>query len=98
MKLTWQPLMLLAALVLPGAVVQAQTCSNGLAGYEDNDVCCPLSCGTCGGEGCGLLGDGCCTSEVKDSGEMCSTAGSAPCIIDEDGTADPASSPTCSNG
>ncbi|CAM9571406.1 unnamed protein product, partial [Hapterophycus canaliculatus] len=58
------------------------TCSNGLAGYEDNDVCCPLSCGTCGGEGCGLLGDGCCTSEIKEAGEICSITASAPCVID----------------
>ncbi|CAM9499442.1 unnamed protein product, partial [Hapterophycus canaliculatus] len=57
------------------------TCSNGLAGYEASDVCCPLSCGTCGGKGCSSRGDWCCTSDVKESGDMCSTTGSAPCII-----------------
>lgn len=57
------------------------TCSNGLAGYEASNVCCPVSCGTCGGLGCGSLGDGCCTSDVLESGDMCSTTGSAPCVI-----------------
>lgn len=65
-----------------------QTCSNGLAGYEASDVCCPLSCGQCGGSGCSERGDGCCTSKVKDSGVKCSESNSAPCNIDSD-TVDP---------
>eukprot|EP00752_Nemacystus_decipiens_P006649 g5977.t1 len=70
-------------------------CSNGLPGYEASDVCCPLSCGTCGGSGCSQLGEGCCTSDVKDSGELCSETMAAPCIIDDkDGDDDQ----TCSNG
>ncbi|CAN0288644.1 unnamed protein product, partial [Hapterophycus canaliculatus] len=57
------------------------TCSNGLAGYEAAGVCCPLSCGSCGGTGCSLLGDLCCQSNIRGAGEMCSATGSAPCII-----------------
>ncbi len=47
-------------------------------------MCCPLSCGTCGGEGCSKLGEGCCTSDVKDSGDLCSETKAAPCNIDDD--------------
>eukprot|EP00752_Nemacystus_decipiens_P015748 g14060.t1 len=76
-------------------VDEDQTCSNGLPGYEANDVCCPLSCGTCGGVGCSQLGEGCCTSGVKDSGDMCSETMAAPCIIDDDVDEE---GQTCSNG
>ncbi|CAM9886006.1 unnamed protein product, partial [Hapterophycus canaliculatus] len=50
------------------------TCSNGLTGYEASKVCCPASCGSCGGSGCSKRGDGCCTSDVKDSGVLCSVS------------------------
>ena len=60
------------------------TCSNGLTGYEASGVCCPVDCGRCGGGGCGDLGDGCCTSDVEDSGIKCSESRSAPCNIDTD--------------
>eukprot|EP00752_Nemacystus_decipiens_P012710 g11261.t2 len=76
-------------------VVDDQTCSNGLPGYEASDVCCPLSCGTCGGRGCSQLGEGCCTSDVKDSGDLCSETMAAPCNIDDDVVVD---GQTCSNG
>lgn len=29
-----------------------QTCSNGLPGIQNENVCCELACGTCGGAGC----------------------------------------------
>ncbi|CAN0163534.1 unnamed protein product, partial [Ectocarpus fasciculatus] len=61
-----------------------QSCSNGLPGYEASNVCCPLSCGTCGGVGCSQLGEGCCTSDVKDSGDLCSVTMAAPCNIDDE--------------
>ncbi|CAN0159004.1 unnamed protein product, partial [Scytosiphon promiscuus] len=73
-------------------------CSNGLPGYEASKVCCPLSCGTCGGPGCSKLGDGCCTSDVKDSGELCSDTKAAPCIIDDDDDDVVVDDNTCSNG
>eukprot|EP00752_Nemacystus_decipiens_P011654 g10344.t1 len=57
-------------------------CSNGLPGYETNDVCCPLSCGECGGIGCSGRGEGCCTSEVQESGDLCSETLAAPCNVD----------------
>eukprot|EP00903_Cladosiphon_okamuranus_P019666 g18077.t2 len=58
------------------------TCSNGLPGYEASSVCCPVSCGRCGGSGCSALGDGCCTSGVKKDGDLCSVTLAAPCNID----------------
>ena len=61
-----------------------QTCSNDLPGFEASGVCCPLSCGQCGGSGCALLGEGCCTSQVIDSGLLCSVTNAAPCIVDSD--------------
>lgn len=59
-----------------------QKCSNGLAGFEAANVCCPLWCGRCGGKGCSEVGKECCTSDVKDTKVKCSKSGSAPCIID----------------
>eukprot|EP00752_Nemacystus_decipiens_P007692 g6875.t1 len=73
--------------------VDDSTCSNGLPGYERNDVCCPLSCGECGGVGCSSRGEGCCTSDVEESGDLCSVTMAAPCIIDGD-----VDDSTCSNG
>lgn len=64
----------------------AQTCSNGLAGYEASDVCCSVSCGHCGDPGGSSLdggNDSCCTANILDSGVLCSDSGAAPCIIDE---------------
>eukprot|EP00903_Cladosiphon_okamuranus_P006680 g6520.t1 len=91
MRLAWQTVLLLPALLLPIVVTEAQTCSNSLAGYEASDVCCPLSCGRCGGSGCSKLSGGaddCCTKNVKASGDKCSETKAAPCIIDTD-TVDP---------
>eukprot|EP00903_Cladosiphon_okamuranus_P010323 g9767.t1 len=76
-----------------------QMCSNGLPGYEASDVCCPLDCGRCGGSGCSDLGEGCCTSDVKDSGDLCSVTKKAPCNIDDDdGTVDDESDEVCTAG
>eukprot|EP00752_Nemacystus_decipiens_P002364 g2233.t1 len=81
----------------PCVVSDDSTCSNGLPGYETSDVCCPLSCGQCGGVGCSGRGEGCCTSDVKESGELCSVTMAAPCNIDGDVVVDDDDS-TCSNG
>jgi parallel beta-helix repeat protein len=52
-------------------------------GVKSGKYCCLSSCGTCGGTGCGLrIGKsaGCCTSNILNSGKLCSTY-SAPCLI-----------------
>lgn len=44
------------------------TCNNGII---NNNVCCMLSCGTCGGNGCGNRdggSQGCCMSPIRNSG------------------------------
>ncbi|CAN0485554.1 unnamed protein product, partial [Scytosiphon promiscuus] len=30
-----------------------ETCGNGVAGSQSDEVCCAPGCGTCGGAGCG---------------------------------------------
>ena len=60
-------------------------CSNGLPGVELGDVCCPESCGTCGGIGCSSRPGGaseCCTSYTKSLGPKCGDSGAAPCLMD----------------
>ena len=60
-------------------------CSNGLPGVELEDVCCPESCGTCGGVGCSSRPGGayeCCTSDIKSLGLKCGDTGAAPCLMD----------------
>ena len=61
-------------------------CSNGLSGVEADEICCALSCGLCGGVGCGsvpgLTGDQCCITTIEASGELCSITGAAPCRVD----------------
>ncbi|CAN0410370.1 unnamed protein product, partial [Ascophyllum nodosum] len=60
-------------------------CSNGLPGVELGDVCCPESCGTCGGVGCSSRPGGayeCCTSDIKSLGLKCGDTGAAPCLMD----------------
>eukprot|EP00903_Cladosiphon_okamuranus_P016037 g14807.t2 len=80
------------ALLIAAGMAEGQTCSNGLAGYESADVCCPAGCGKCGGSGCAKfnldLGKSCCTNDVKATGTLCSVSKSAPCIIDT-ATVDP---------
>eukprot|EP00752_Nemacystus_decipiens_P009061 g8090.t1 len=109
MKIAWRcGVVVLPALLLPVVLTQAQTCSNGLAGYEASDVCCSVSCGTCGGPGCSSLNggaDACCTSTVIDTGTLCSVQRSAPCNIDtdtvvpdDDDNDDDGVVETCSNG
>ncbi|CAM9838955.1 unnamed protein product [Ectocarpus fasciculatus] len=56
-------------------------CSNGVPGIEASGVCCEASCGQCGGSGCSSVGNGagsCCTSTIRESGELC---GVAPCVL-----------------
>ncbi|CAN0431092.1 unnamed protein product, partial [Ectocarpus sp. 12 AP-2014] len=75
-----------------------QICSNNMEGIdginENGAVCCTAECGQCGGEGCGsvpgLDNTNCCINGVLNNQELCSVAGSAPCVIDSgDGVAAP---------
>ncbi|CAM9799943.1 unnamed protein product [Ascophyllum nodosum] len=62
-------------------------CSNGLPGVQFEDACCSLSCGTCGGLGCGQRDGGrdeCCTGTIRDNGLLCSESESSPCIVDDE--------------
>lgn len=62
-------------------------CPNGLAGVQDDTVCCAETCnGQCGGEGCGaILGTNgpsdCCSATILMSGVMCDQGVEAPCIM-----------------
>eukprot|EP00903_Cladosiphon_okamuranus_P016927 g15603.t1 len=58
--------------------------------------CCPATCGRCGGVGCSQLPggeDNCCTSKIKERGDMCAVTGAAPCRIPEDEVPIPAPAP-----
>eukprot|EP00903_Cladosiphon_okamuranus_P009656 g9189.t1 len=75
-----------APCILGEAPAGSDTCPDGTVGVEDDNevVCCPLSCGECAGPGCsGRPGgaDDCCGGNIKDSEVMCSTSGTAPCIL-----------------
>ncbi|CAN0256602.1 unnamed protein product, partial [Ectocarpus sp. 8 AP-2014] len=70
---------------------EVETCDGGIVGIQSSDVCCSLSCGSCGGIGCtGRDGgeDACCGGGVRASGRYCSVTGEAPCM-----TAGPAPTP-----
>lgn len=58
-------------------------CSNGLAGYQKDDVCCKEVCGdTCGETGCGAVNaSNCCATNIRASGVYCEDGVEAPCII-----------------
>lgn len=56
------------------------TCALGLI---KQDVCCPTTCGTCGGVGCGANpggGSDCCGGPIRAAGLSCND-GVAPCVI-----------------
>eukprot|EP00903_Cladosiphon_okamuranus_P006681 g6521.t1 len=91
MRVAWQSIVLLPVLLLPAVVTKAQTCSNGLAGYESAGACCPLECGFCGGDGCSETGKECCASDIEATEVKCSESRAAPCIIDTDTVIEPES-------
>ena len=79
--------------VIKGKHVRTQPGSLGLAGIatdptceygiKNQNICCPLSCGECGGAGCGQRPGGqgsCCTSGVLETAKLCSSS-VAPCVI-----------------
>jgi len=60
-------------------------CSMGVTNTnQDTTVCCPASCGTCGGDGCGGRPGGaenCCTGHIVRSNSFCTSDGDTSCII-----------------
>lgn len=65
-------------------------CTDGTVGIQTDDSCCVAECGECGGVGCstrvvGLGASDCCSTEIADSGELCSETGAAPCVVDATG-------------
>ncbi len=78
---------------LPAVDDIGQMCSNGFVGYEGANehgfACCPIGCTKCGGSECGTIGaslgldsTACCVNGVLENRELCSIAGTAPCVID----------------
>ena len=75
-------LVLTAFAFAAGAAAQAPdpSCARGIA---TGAFCCPLSCGTCGGAGCGARPGGsamCCGGDIASSNRSCAAVG-APCSI-----------------
>ncbi len=53
-------------------------------GVRNGDVCCALTCGTCGGQGCGMRMGGaqnCCAGRIRDNDQRCAT-NPPPCVMD----------------
>ncbi|CAB1103581.1 unnamed protein product [Ectocarpus sp. CCAP 1310/34] len=68
----------------PPPTIEVPECDGGIVGIQASDVCCSLSCGSCGGSGCsGRDGgsDACCGGGVRASGRFCSVTGEAPCLV-----------------
>lgn len=72
-------------------------CENNIPGIQASNVCCPASCGTCGGPGCtGRDGgpnfsgkEACCGGGVRSLDRDCSVTGSAPCVFPEGASTEP---------
>ncbi|KAG5180976.1 hypothetical protein JKP88DRAFT_263717 [Tribonema minus] len=78
-KLQWLLLLILAQVHgLPSGICDGQT---GIAS-ADGLLCCPHSCGTCGGSGCDARfpgsEDSCCAANIIAANNAC---GTAPCVI-----------------
>ncbi|CAM9985070.1 unnamed protein product [Ectocarpus sp. 13 AM-2016] len=68
----------------PPPTVEVPKCDGGIIGIQTIDVCCSLSCGSCGGSGCTARDGGsesCCGGGVRASGRDCSVTGEAPCVV-----------------
>lgn len=61
-------------------VADPGTCHS--AGVMSTNVCCKLSCGKCGGEGCSKWGKdkSCCISTIRDMNNSC-VENSPPCVV-----------------
>ncbi|CAM9579887.1 unnamed protein product [Ectocarpus sp. 12 AP-2014] len=58
------------------------TCTGGIVGVEaaSGDVCCPFSCGECGGDKC--VGEGgCCEHTIQSREGLCEDTNAAPCVF-----------------
>ncbi|CAM9347956.1 unnamed protein product [Ectocarpus sp. 12 AP-2014] len=72
-------------------LVEAE-CADGLEGIlsSNEEVCCIVACGMCGGSGCSDVedtngGSDCCVDDILDSDITCGVDnGVAPCIVDPD--------------
>jgi len=70
---------------------EADACPGGIPGLPSSDVCCPTTCGSCGGTGCsgrnggdGFTGsEACCVLGVRTLERTCSAEISAPCVVSE---------------
>ena len=65
--------------------IEVDVC-DGLNGVSDNggNVCCPKSCGTCGGTGCAKRDGGrknCCTGVISKKNKKCDEVSAAPCVL-----------------
>lgn len=66
-------------------------CEDNIPGIQASNVCCPTSCGSCGGGGCGRRDGGpnfsgaeaCCGGGVRSLDRDCSVTGAAPCVFPE---------------
>jgi len=58
-------------------------CKNGIIDYYSHTVCCPKSCGVCGGYGCETRpgGANCCAYPIKASGNVCRSDWDTHCVI-----------------
>jgi len=60
-----------------------ETFCSAIGGIASGNVCCPKSCGTCGGAGCSTRpgrGSACCTGKVSTAGKSCLVTAAAPCV------------------
>eukprot|EP00752_Nemacystus_decipiens_P010084 g8986.t1 len=83
-----------ASVGAPCVVSDDQTCGAGIPGILSGETCCPTSCGSCGGSGCGGRDGGdeytgseaCCNGGVRGLGRVCSANVGAPCVLSDDGS------------
>eukprot|EP00752_Nemacystus_decipiens_P007565 g6758.t1 len=67
------------------------TCIAGVPGILVKEVCCPNSCGSCAGKGCGGRDGGddftgsqaCCGGGVRSLDRVCSATVGAPCVVED---------------
>jgi hypothetical protein len=62
-------------------IIPDPKCENGIIG--SGNICCPASCGSCTGTGCGSRPGGawnCCAGNIRESGVSCAE-GQAPCVM-----------------
>ena len=62
-------------------------CGGGIVS-ADESACCDVTCGRCGGSGCGTLPGGprnCCTQRILATASCCSRGGGPPCVVRSQG-------------